>query len=167
MLDKIVGIIRRINYFWAVVVTLIGLGILTTEGWSWYKQPRLVSWEVAPSQEYKNWLDKNQHKKGTRDYDIVRRAWEGSSREEQGGHTRIRLRSQYEQVSVMYEGNLELLSVTDQDREIRDIVQQIWPQEQHNWQMIWMLVLIPLPLALILHLVCRWIFWGVVRSKIF
>ena len=132
-MEKMFGIIRRTYYLIAVLITLGGIMGAIISGYTWYNEPKLQSWKFI---EYSPKSIDSEY---------------------------IELKGTTETVKIEYQGKLSVMTKQDQEKEIKSIEAQLWPSPTHDWLSIFLIIFLPIPLALIIHGIVHWIIWGKIK----
>ena len=154
MLDKIFGIMRRAYYLVAALITLTGVIWLTTEGYSYYKEPKLQSWRfvnLVPNRDlagyYRNLSNPADLEGLLADKNVVR----------------LELVSNAEIVTVEISGKFSSMTKAEQDREVEEIAKNLWLTKNREWLSLFLTIFLTFPVAIIIHRVAHWIVWGKIK----
>ena len=162
MLDKFCGIVKRAHYFFAILLTVGGLCGVSYSLYEQYKEPKLQSWNMSklvPKQDLPNNLRQTQIKPDY--YKNLSNPGDLEGVLNDKNSVMIDLKGNTESATVQVSRKFSTLTKTEQDNEVNEIAEQLWGKKKHHdWVSMILLILLPLPIAGILHMIARWIFWG-------
>lgn len=162
MIHKFFDIIKRAHYFFAILLTVGGLCGASYFLYEQYKEPKLQSWAFVTKPNtlpgdhvYYNDLPWAQYQ-----FDKLSNRVLESLATKSGKVFYVELKSNFEKVIIEIDSNFATMPKVNQDKDINEIAEVIWPKKHHDWVSMILLILLPLPIAGILHIIVRWIFWG-------
>jgi hypothetical protein len=149
MMDKIFGIMRRAYYLTALLITLLGIFWLSTESYSYYKQPVLTKWKLTgpvPNNDLPAYI---KNLSNPMDIESVRK-----------NPVQIELTSKTEIVTVEVDSKFLTMTKDEQNKDVLEISEVIWPKKHYSWVNGLLTILLTLPIAIMLHRIAHWVIWG-------